>query len=120
MAVKEQRVLDPDDLNEADREILDELQKGRGTPKFLAERIGTDRSYISQRLKRLAEHNIVEKLDTGLYELVDDPRDGAGRVDVEAARDHLGAALDAYETGNDEVLGEALEAARDALGGDDD
>jgi len=74
MAVKQPSVLRADDLNDADEEILDALWEGRGTPSYLAERLDRNRSYVSQRLKRLAEHDVLDKLGTGLYELVDDPR----------------------------------------------
>lgn len=70
------------DLNDLDNEILDCLHEGRATPtliKRLLERNGTregvSRQYGNQRLKRLTEHEHVENLlDTGVYELTDDPR----------------------------------------------
>lgn len=75
-------VLSPTDLNDLDNEILDCLQEGRATPtliKRLLERKGTreavSRQYVNQRLKRLTEHGHVDNiLDTGVYELVNDPR----------------------------------------------
>ncbi|KYH24906.1 hypothetical protein HAPAU_29980 [Halalkalicoccus paucihalophilus] len=70
------------DLNKLDNEILDCLQEGRATPtliKRLLEQAGTreevSRQYVNQRLKRLSEHEHVNNiLETGVYELVDDPR----------------------------------------------
>lgn len=57
-------------LNDADKAILRELRDGRGTAAFLDRRIEWSREYITQRLRRLEEHGVVENLeDTGLYEL---------------------------------------------------
>lgn len=71
-----------DQLNDLDRSLLDLLQEGRLTPtlarKLLAERALADvsRQYVNRRLKRLAEHEHIENiLDTGVYQLVDDPRE---------------------------------------------
>lgn len=74
MGSNQRPVLDPDDLNDADVEILDELHNDRVTPKYLAVQLDTDRSYISQRLTRLLEHGHISKPAPGLYELQDDPR----------------------------------------------
>lgn len=57
-------------LNDADRAILDELGEGRVTAAFLVDEIDWSRPYITQRLRRMEEHEIVVNLnDTGLYEL---------------------------------------------------
>lgn len=61
------------DLNETDENIIEELREGRNTPANLAERVGVSRQYASQRIKRLTEHDIIEKVDRGLYELKEDP-----------------------------------------------
>jgi len=115
MHAEQHPVLDPDDLNDADRRVLNELQDGRGTPTFIAERTDTDRSYVSQRLKRLSEHGHVDRLETGLYELVDDPRPGTETedttVDVDALRDALADAQHAHE----QLNGDDLEAALDRM-----
>lgn len=66
------------DLNPTDHAILDELQGGRVTPTFVAERQGYSRQNINNRLNRLVEHGHVQRLAPGLYELVDDPREGHG------------------------------------------
>lgn len=57
------------DLNEADQHIIDELKQGRNTPSNLASDLDYTREYVSQRLKRLREHDIVERVGRGLYEL---------------------------------------------------
>jgi len=72
--------LTEDELNELDEKILDVLTDGRATPtlikKILEDRgVEVSRQYINQRMKRLSEHDHIENLfDTGVYELVIDPR----------------------------------------------
>jgi len=72
--------LTEDELNGLDEKILDVLTDGRATPtliKMILEERGTEvsRQYINQRMKRLSEHDHIENLfDTGVYELVIDPR----------------------------------------------
>ena len=67
--------LDGDDLNETDQAIINLLQQGRVTPKYLASELDISRPYASERLKRLLEHDHIERLAPGLYELTDDPRE---------------------------------------------
>jgi DNA-binding Lrp family transcriptional regulator len=74
--------LDENQLNEMDERILDVLLEGRASPtltlKILKDEEGVDvsRQYIGNRMKRLAEHGHISNLyDTGIYELVEDPRD---------------------------------------------
>jgi DNA-binding Lrp family transcriptional regulator len=75
--------LDPDDLTDLDRAILDYLRKdGRATPKLIQQDLqarGVDtgvRQNVSARLKRLREHEYVKNIrDTGVYAFVDDPRE---------------------------------------------
>lgn len=63
-------------LNDADKTILEHLDEGRVTAAFLAQHTGWQRGYLTQRLRRLEEHNIVTNLgDVGLYELNTDPSD---------------------------------------------
>lgn len=69
-------MLGPEDLNDTDRRVLSVLAEGRVTPQFVAEQLGISRTYASERLTRLVEHNHVSKRAPGLYELVDDPREG--------------------------------------------
>ncbi|PSQ52859.1 winged helix-turn-helix domain-containing protein [Halobacteriales archaeon SW_8_65_20] len=57
-------------FNECDEAILPHLQAGRVTAAYLETEIEWSRSYITQRLKRMEEHCVVQNLgDTGLYEL---------------------------------------------------
>jgi len=76
-------MLDTDDLREVDEEIVAYLAEGRVTPAYARARLADDdvgdysRGYVQQRLARLEEHSHVRNLyETGLYELVDDPREG--------------------------------------------
>ncbi len=86
MAVRNQSgmALNPSQLNDLDEAILDLLAEGRATPTLLREELAereireVSRQYISSRLSRLQEHGHVRNLrETGVYELVDDPRDSA-------------------------------------------
>lgn len=74
-------VLTPDDLNETDGKVLDVLREGRVTPQYVADELDVSRTYASERLKRLVEHGHVAKLASGLYELVDDPRENGPAED---------------------------------------
>lgn len=64
---------DPNDLDELHWAIIEELQEGRCTPSYLAEKTGESRQLVSQRLRDLVMAGFVEKVHTGLYELVEDP-----------------------------------------------
>lgn len=74
--------LDDDGLRDVDRDLLDYLQEGRVTPVYARDRMldedkrDVTSTYLGQRLQRLEEHDHVRNLyDTGLYELIDDPRE---------------------------------------------
>lgn len=57
-------------LNETDRKIILRLNdENRATPKMIAEEIDVSREYVSERLTRLREHNLVFQPTYGLYEL---------------------------------------------------
>lgn len=67
--------MDADDLNESDEAILKELQEGRCTPAALTDWTGLSKQTVHSRLNVLIAANHVEKIhDSGLYELVTDPR----------------------------------------------
>lgn len=76
--------LQPNQLREIDRTILKYLREGRVRTSYVRKRIigeevreSITSQYIGQRLQRLAEHDHVENLlESGLYELVDDPESG--------------------------------------------
>lgn len=77
MSANQRRVLSPPQLNDADEQILEFMDRvgGRVTPTWIAEEQGLSRTYTSQRLKRLREHGHVEQPFRGLWTLVDDPRE---------------------------------------------
>lgn len=62
-------MLDDDDLNATDRDIIRLLEVGRCTPRYLAAELDLQQPYVSQRLRRLVEHDRVRRVDRGLYEL---------------------------------------------------
>ena len=64
------------DLNPTDQAILDMLQVGRCSPTYIAQEQDYSRQNVTNRLGRLVENGYVQKLAPGLYELVDDPREG--------------------------------------------
>jgi len=69
-------MMEADELIESDREILDELQKGRCTPAVPVDWTGLSKQTIHNRLNVLVAAGHVGKAhESGLYELVDDPRD---------------------------------------------
>lgn len=74
--------LSDEDLRDVDRDLLGYLVDGRITPVYARERMADEgrrevtSTYLGQRLQRFEEHGHVRNLyDTGLYELVDDPRE---------------------------------------------
>jgi len=64
-------------LNPTDKAIIEMLEEGRCTPTYIAEENDYTRGNVRNRLDRLVEHGYVRKLSRGLYELVEDPREGA-------------------------------------------
>lgn len=68
--------MDPDELNDSDHEILEELVRGRCTPAALIDWTGLSKPTVHGRLNVLVVAGHVEKVhDSGLYELVNDPRE---------------------------------------------
>ncbi|KAB7514658.1 winged helix-turn-helix transcriptional regulator [Halosegnis rubeus] len=61
-------------LNPTDHAILNLLNEGRCTPSYIAQQTDYTRGNIQNRLLRLVEHNYVNQLGGGLYELIEDPR----------------------------------------------
>jgi len=55
------------DLNDTDRLILAKLREGRAKPAYLAEELGKQQAYISQRLKHLVGEGLVVRVFRGLY-----------------------------------------------------
>lgn len=78
MGTNAARMLKDDDLGPADEALLDLLNEGRVTAPFAAEEADYSLQYVRDRLNRLVEHGNAEKVYEGLYELVEDPREGGG------------------------------------------
>jgi len=101
MAVEQPRVIDPDDLTDADKAILDELQHGARTKKYLVEKTGLHRNTVKNRLDVLEAGDGVAKLHdtTALYELADDPREDGAESDADESelRARLQDALEARD-----------------------
>jgi DNA-binding transcriptional ArsR family regulator len=55
------------DLNKTNKMILAKLRESRCTPRYLSKEFGKNQSYISQRLKKLKDDDIVTQIDRGLY-----------------------------------------------------
>lgn len=135
MGVKAQSVLEPSELNNTDEQILSLLHTGRVTPPYAAAELDKSREYASERLIRLKEHNHVQRIAPGLYELVDDPRDDV-EVDadveqlrervaelearIESSREWAEATLDAIESVNGDAAADNARATLAALEGDDE
>lgn len=68
--------MDPPDLTETDRAILDELQDGRATKGALVAWTGYSRNSIYNRLEVLEAAGHVRCVHEGtrLFELIEDPR----------------------------------------------
>ena len=73
MSVATER-MDDDDLRPADEAILDALAEGRNNAPNIANEAGLSKQYIRERLGRLREAGFVETIGSGIYELVEDPR----------------------------------------------
>jgi len=63
------------DLNDADQAILEILTDGRNLATNIASETGYTRQYITTRLKRLREHDYVENIGSGLYEITNEGED---------------------------------------------
>ena len=72
---KEKSSMSSIQLRDTDIKIIEILEEGRNAPLNIANRLDFSRQYIQRRLKRLEEHGHVRNIGSGVYELVDDPRD---------------------------------------------
>lgn len=67
--------MNTEELIQSDRQIIDSLADGRCNPAFLVDLTGLSKQTIHNRLNVLVAAGHVEKIHpSGLYELVDDPR----------------------------------------------
>jgi biotin operon repressor len=110
------------ELNDADERILDTLASGRNLPQNIARELNYSRQYVQNRLQMLKAADYVENVGGGLYELVDDPRegtDGPQDVDREALRETIAEARQAFEDVDSDRLKAALDRAEELLGMED-
>lgn len=67
--------MEAEELNDSDRSLIDALAGGRATPAALIDWTGLSKQTVHARLNTLVAAGHVEKVHgSGLYELVDDPR----------------------------------------------
>ncbi|MFC7323282.1 hypothetical protein ACFQMF_01680 [Halorubrum rutilum] len=127
MAVEQQRVIEAGDLTDADRAILDELQEGARTKKYLIDQTGLHRNTVGNRLDVLEAGDVVQSLHdtTALYELVDDPRDDVDQGSVPedapveyvvALETHIEAANEALDNDDPDTVRRHVRAAGDEVG----
>lgn len=104
MAVEQPRVIDEDDLTDADRDILDELRAGARTKKAIVDETELHRNTVGNRLDVLEAGDVIKCIHetTALYELVDDPRrddpDDTDRRDLLAQLDTVASERANLET----------------------
>ena len=77
MAQRQKRVLDADDLTDADHKILDTLAEGARTKGYITDTTGLHRNTVANRLNVLRAGDAIRRIHeaTALYELTEDPRD---------------------------------------------
>ena len=68
-------MLSPDQLTDTDEQLLELLSEGRVTAPYAADELDASQEYVRSRLRRFVEHGHAQKVYTGLYELVEDPRE---------------------------------------------
>jgi predicted Rossmann fold nucleotide-binding protein DprA/Smf involved in DNA uptake len=66
-----------EDYTPSDNEeyVIDVLDDGRATPRYIKERTGLNNQQVNYALNQLIAAGWVTKITTGLYELVGDPRE---------------------------------------------
>lgn len=76
MSVIESQMVNEDyDPSDKEESVLDVLGDGRATPKLIKERTSMNDQQVNYAVNRLMAAGWVDKISTGLYELVEDPRD---------------------------------------------
>lgn len=100
--------------DEQELEVLDVLrEEGRANPMLLREKTDLRKEYVSRALNGLQKAGVVRKVTRGLYEHVpeedDDYTHEHAPVEVDALRDALDDARDAYENVNGNGVEDALD-----------
>lgn len=76
MTIAVQREMNEDyDPSDNEEYVLEVLQEGRATPRYIKERTGLNNQQVNYALNQLIAAGWVRKITTGLYELVADPRE---------------------------------------------
>lgn len=91
MSVGQEMVNENYDPSEREETILELFKEGReedqpwgrANPIYFRERTDLEKGQVEYALKQLHTAGWVRKLNPGLYELVEDPRDGDGEADGE-------------------------------------
>lgn len=86
MSVAQQMVNENYDPSEKDERVLDALKDGReegrpwgrANPRWIIDQTDLDKGNVEFCLRNLTSAGWVQRVARGLYELVDDPREGAG------------------------------------------
>jgi hypothetical protein len=109
-------MLDEDDLGPADEALLDMLRDGRVTAPYASDETGYSLQYTRDRLGRLVEHDNARKVYEGLYELVEDPRGGAGGGPTSVNDSLIEQLVDAHERGDPDAIRDAVDALYEDYG----
>jgi len=117
--------------------VLDVLHDGRATPGHIVQKTDLSRQTVHSQLNQLlaGEHVRYVHEATGLYELVDDPREGVDQEDdveelrervaelearIESGREWAEATLEAIESVNGDEAADNARATLAALEGESD
>lgn len=104
------------ELSDTDESIIGELRKGRNIPANIAETIDRDRHYVQRRMRRLREHDVVENIGNGVYELTENAP-GRERDVMKSFGKYAGTNIGETVEQLHEELGAGFEEREDALSG---
>jgi len=99
------------ELNDRDREVLELLADGRrANPYLIREQTGLDKGDTNTALVRLSRAGYVEQVTRGLYEVTSKGLDelGVADPDLDAIRDAVRDAREAYEDVDGDGVGDAI------------
>jgi len=105
-------------VTKSTKSVLDVLHNGRATPGHIVQETDLSRQTVHSQLNQLlaGEHVRYVHEGTGLYELVDDPRDDVDQEDdVEELKRHVRAAGEAIEAQDVDALRRHVRAACEVI-----
>ena len=77
MSIQRRRMVNEDYEPTRNEEwVIDVLEEGRANPLYLKNRTGLNDQQVNYACNQLIAAGWVEKIEKGLYELQEDPRDG--------------------------------------------